>query len=186
MPSGRIPTRRTPSIYVAVTQADHLLDYTIQITANHKRFPKHLRYQLSDKLVYIACDIAADLRVGAQLQPNNLKAIKRIQKKLEDAIDNMAKYESLMVLASKWCDPGNIEYWDYIFSTLQSSILKWLADIHRRRRNLMPKNSESDAVIYRKIDTGVAHNNSKMHKLIYTGFDSNSAKDSCYKLYGKR
>ena len=83
MNSGRGSIRRKPSIYAAVTRSDHLLDYNIQITSDHKRFPKHLRYQLSDKLVTIASKVSAKLRSAAQLRPNTLKATKKIGKYLD-------------------------------------------------------------------------------------------------------
>lgn len=126
MNSGRGSIRRKPSIYAAVTRSDHLLDYTIQITSNHKRFPKHLRYQLSDKLVTIASKVSAKLRSAAQLRPNALKATKKIWKYLDKAMDKLSEYESLFILAKRYCNPGNVTYWSSIYSDLQSSILEWI------------------------------------------------------------
>ena len=174
--------KRAPSLYVSVTQSDHLLDYTIQITANHKRFPKHLRYQLSDKLVYIACEISADLRMAIQIQPNSLQSAERIVTMLEDALRNMSRYESLMILSSKWCKPGNIEYWDMIYASLQNSILNWLSVIHKRRRKLKKKESnleENKDIVYKPMLTNVK----SFEKLIPSGFDKNDPKASCFAAY---
>lgn len=137
MATGREKIRRKPSIYSAVTYADQLMDYTIRITANHNNFPKHYRYTLTDRLVFAVGNVAANLRLAAQIRPNNAKSLKLIRKKLTKANSHLALYESLMVTATHWGRPKNLTYWVRIFALVQTSILSWLSAVAHKERKMV-------------------------------------------------
>lgn len=46
--------QRKPAKTVAIALVDNLLDYTIKITSNTKRFPKSMRYTITDRLINMA------------------------------------------------------------------------------------------------------------------------------------
>ena len=193
MNSGRGSIRRKPSIYAAVTRSDHLLDYTIQITSNHKRFPKHLRYQLSDKLVTLASKVSAKLRSAAQLRPNTLKATKKIGKYLDKAMDKLSEYESLFILAKRYCNPGNVTYWSSVYSGLQSSILEWITYNNACARKIRYKESKNETQSERSGDSStrtidaymtIESQLSRLEFLEYTGFHADNPKLSIQEIYG--
>ena len=100
MGNTRAANRRTPSPKAAVTRLDNLLHYTIDITNNHKRFPKSVRYTITDQLINELLEANGHARVAARNEPYNKVSYKAFKKNLQKAIDHLTKFESLMIIAN--------------------------------------------------------------------------------------
>ena len=85
--------QRKPAKTVAIALADNLLDYTIKITSNTKRFPKSMRYTITDRLINMAIKACGDLRVASKIRKRNKKNYKRVIKCLDKALRHFTQLQ---------------------------------------------------------------------------------------------
>lgn len=131
--------KRKPSYLQAVTQMDILVDYTIQITSNHTRFPKTVRYTITDRLINLSLAALGHVRIAAKTRIHDEKSYKRARKHLQRALDSLVKYEGLMVIANKHCKPSNFDYWAATEETVYNSITAWISMINRQHKSVKAK-----------------------------------------------
>ena len=117
--------QRKPAKTVAIALVDNLLDYTIKITSNTKRFPKSMRYTITDRLINMAIKAGGDLRVASKIRKRNKKNYKRVIKCLDKALRHLTQFEALMNQAHRFCDPGNFEHWADVLTKTYDAVTTW-------------------------------------------------------------
>ena len=143
MGNTRAANRRTPSIKAAVTRLDNLMNYTIRITNNHNRFPKSVRYTITDRLINKLLSANGNARAASRIEVYNKITFKRFRHYLQRAIDDLAEFESLMILANTYCDPSNFDYWAILESEAYKGLTEWMSyEIKRNNERKRKKRSQ--------------------------------------------
>ena len=143
MGNTRASNRRTPSPKAAVTRLDNLLHYTIDITNNHKRFPKSVRYTITDRLINELLEANGHARVAARNEPYNKVSYKAFKKNLQKAIDHLTKFESLMIIANSYCRPANMGYWAMLEEEAYKGLTEWMSYENKRNYNRKARKKRS-------------------------------------------
>lgn len=117
--------QRKPAKTVAIALVDNLLDYTIKITSNTKRFPKSMRYTVTDRLLNEAIGASGELRVASKIRKRNKKNYKRVMKCLDRALRHLTRFEALMNQAHRFCEPGNFEHWADVLTKTYDAVTTW-------------------------------------------------------------
>lgn len=154
--------QRVPARTVAVTLIDNLLSYTIKITSNTKRFPKSMRYTITDRLINECVKASGHIRATAKIKIRDKKHYKDVLKGIDKCFDHLARFEGLMVQCKRFCEPGNFEYWSDLLTKCHDELVKWYrhekqlnADRKRRNKDKLDKDGyiilEETEALRRKI-----------------------------------
>lgn len=119
--------QRTPAKTVAVTLIDSLVDYTIKISSNSRRFPKAMRYTVTDRLIKEGLKASGYARSASKVKRRDKDTYKSVIKQLRKCMDHLTRFESLMVQTKRFCDPKNFEFWSESFVKAYDAITAWHA-----------------------------------------------------------
>lgn len=111
-----------------ITVSGKLCDYTLQITANEKHFPKRYRWSITNRIVQTTLDIDDHLIYAnaVYVRPNDGSLLRRQQHQLKALelthvlLRNIDRtYRRLGI------DSGRVQYWTGEIRALQKLIIGW-------------------------------------------------------------
>lgn len=107
-----------------IVKAEELVEHTIKLTSNCKKFPKKYRFTLCDKMQNRAMDIYEFLFDANRTPISDKRERYRLQSKVIDNCDKLLLYIkiclNLNIIAS-----DSAEYWSKLVCDIKYMTLKW-------------------------------------------------------------
>lgn len=115
-----------------------LIAYTMQITNNTKRFPKKIRFTITNRLQDMTLQMYENLLMANEIFPADVEDVrerKRYQQKTL-ALSKQVLFLIELSLEQGRIEAGSASYWSGLVEEIQKLTGKWMQSDSRRFQNL--------------------------------------------------
>lgn len=129
---------KTPGEMTVFVKCKDLIAYTFQITNNTDRFPKKVRFTLTNRLQNKVLDMYDNLLDANEIFPIDVEDVKE-RKRCQRKTLSLSKQVSFLIemsLEKNRIEPEQASYWIGLVADVQNLTFNWMESDSRRFNNL--------------------------------------------------